>query len=368
LNITVRALQAYPERSEKSGAGRYRYGFNGKENDNEVKGVGDQIDYGFRMYDPRVCRFLSVDPLTKKYPELTPYQYGSNRPIDGIDMNGLEYLSFNRSMYRMQFGTRSEDIKLGNGSMQTITSSYTVVNIIYQNIPTSLQDAKTKSFKSVDAGPVTTLGRDYTVDELSNILYDRDKYFKKSPSFNGKAEDGESTSGINSIKTVTMPNGIQNPNSMGSALSKNGPRGIVQNIAHTGDWTDSRKEYELRKGFYSATNLVDAYLSKNPSTGTNYFGDVLSGGSDRAMLINFVTDGYLPKPGDMPAENTTSLRQVYSKQLAIAWNGLQIMQAQGVGISSETKSAVTESLQEYKKNGGGNDYDKINQYMTTTKQ
>ncbi len=36
-------------------------------------------------------RFISVDPLTGKYPELTPYQYASNRPIDGIDLDGLEH-------------------------------------------------------------------------------------------------------------------------------------------------------------------------------------------------------------------------------------------------------------------------------------
>ncbi len=48
--------------------GYYRYGFNGKENDNEVKGSGNQQDYGMRIYDPRVGRFLSVDPMTKNYP------------------------------------------------------------------------------------------------------------------------------------------------------------------------------------------------------------------------------------------------------------------------------------------------------------
>jgi RHS repeat-associated protein len=71
----------------------YRYGFNGKENDNEVKGLGNQQDYGMRIYDPRVGRFLSVDPLTKQYPELTPYQFASNSPISGIDQDGLEYVS-----------------------------------------------------------------------------------------------------------------------------------------------------------------------------------------------------------------------------------------------------------------------------------
>ena len=35
-------------------------------------------------------RFLGVDPLTKSYPELTPYQFASNTPIQTIDLDGLE--------------------------------------------------------------------------------------------------------------------------------------------------------------------------------------------------------------------------------------------------------------------------------------
>ena len=70
--------------------GSYRYGFNGKENDDEVKGEGNQQDYGMRIYDPRLGRFLSVDPLTKDYPELTPYQFASNTPIQAIDIDGEE--------------------------------------------------------------------------------------------------------------------------------------------------------------------------------------------------------------------------------------------------------------------------------------
>jgi RHS repeat-associated protein len=73
-------------------SGGYRYGFNGKENDNEVKGEGNQQDYGMRIYDPRLGRFLSIDPLTPKYPWYTPYQFGSNSPISNIDLDGLEGL------------------------------------------------------------------------------------------------------------------------------------------------------------------------------------------------------------------------------------------------------------------------------------
>jgi RHS repeat-associated protein len=68
----------------------YRYGFNGKENDDEVKGGGNQQDYGMRIYDPRLGRFLSIDPLTKEYPWYTPYQFAGNKPIKFIDIDGSE--------------------------------------------------------------------------------------------------------------------------------------------------------------------------------------------------------------------------------------------------------------------------------------
>src|SRR5690606_10864897 len=78
-----------PGRSYSSGD--YRYGFNGKENDNEVYGsTGTFQDYGMRMYDTRLGRFISVDPLTDKYPYYTPYQFAGNTPIKFIDLDGLE--------------------------------------------------------------------------------------------------------------------------------------------------------------------------------------------------------------------------------------------------------------------------------------
>ena len=70
----------------------YRFGFNGKEKDDEWTGVtGATYDYGFRIYDSRVARFLSVDPLTKDYPSWTPYAFAMNSPISGVDLDGLEF-------------------------------------------------------------------------------------------------------------------------------------------------------------------------------------------------------------------------------------------------------------------------------------
>ncbi len=69
---------------------KYRYGFNGKENDNEVEGDGNWQDYGMRMYSPRLAKFPNVDPITNKYPFLTPYQFASNTPIQAVDLDGRE--------------------------------------------------------------------------------------------------------------------------------------------------------------------------------------------------------------------------------------------------------------------------------------
>ena len=81
-----------PGRKYSSAGTGYRYGFNGKENDPEVKGIGAQYDYGFRIYDSRLGRFLSVDPLAKSYPWNSTYAFAENDVIRAIDLDGLEKL------------------------------------------------------------------------------------------------------------------------------------------------------------------------------------------------------------------------------------------------------------------------------------
>ena len=64
----------------------YRFSFNGKPDD---KGTGLQ-DYGMRMYDDEIGRFISVDPIAGKFPFLTPFQFAGNTTIQAIDLDGLE--------------------------------------------------------------------------------------------------------------------------------------------------------------------------------------------------------------------------------------------------------------------------------------
>ncbi len=73
---------------------KYRYGFNGKEKDNEIKGEGNSLDFGARIYDPRIGRFNSLDPDLRNLTRISGYSSSSNNPIVNIDNNGEYALDF----------------------------------------------------------------------------------------------------------------------------------------------------------------------------------------------------------------------------------------------------------------------------------
>lgn len=57
-----------------------------------------------RVYDPRIGKFLSVDPLTKSYPWNSPYSYAEGDVIRSIDLDGLEkYIIHQRSFAPWEF-------------------------------------------------------------------------------------------------------------------------------------------------------------------------------------------------------------------------------------------------------------------------
>ncbi|MEO8588693.1 MAG: DUF5675 family protein [Flavobacteriales bacterium] len=69
----------------------YRYLFQGQEHDDEMNGsLGSSYAYEFRIHDPRVGRFLSLDPLAKKYPQWAPYAFSGNQVVASRELEGLE--------------------------------------------------------------------------------------------------------------------------------------------------------------------------------------------------------------------------------------------------------------------------------------
>lgn len=78
-----------PGRSFSSNS--YRYGFNGMEKDDEVKGSGNSYDFGARIYDSRLNRWLSLDPLASKYPSMSPYNFVGNNFANYVDYDGRDF-------------------------------------------------------------------------------------------------------------------------------------------------------------------------------------------------------------------------------------------------------------------------------------
>ena len=98
-------------------SGEYRYGFNGKEKDDKGEWGGEYLtsatccdsegnviinytlqksqtyyDYGFRIYNPGIAKFLSVDPLVSKYPAYSPYSFSANSPVLFSDPDGKDII------------------------------------------------------------------------------------------------------------------------------------------------------------------------------------------------------------------------------------------------------------------------------------
>jgi len=115
-----------------------RYKYVHKELDNET----GLYYYGMRYYAPWIARFISVDPLQFKYPELTPFQYASNAPISNIDLDGAE--AFNKTL------ADSPNFKSSIWANSSLSFSY-----IFGN-------KKTSHFNfgfSTSVGAITTFGK-----------------------------------------------------------------------------------------------------------------------------------------------------------------------------------------------------------------
>ena len=64
-----------------------RYKFTAKELDNETS----YTYFGARYYDSELSGWLSVDPMSDKYPSLSPYCYTADNPVVLVDPNGMEW-------------------------------------------------------------------------------------------------------------------------------------------------------------------------------------------------------------------------------------------------------------------------------------
>src|SRR5262249_57295340 len=64
----------------------YRYGFSGLERDDEIRGAGNSYYANARLFDPRIGRWLSPDPI--EIADVSPFIGFSNNPVRYPDPPG----------------------------------------------------------------------------------------------------------------------------------------------------------------------------------------------------------------------------------------------------------------------------------------
>ncbi|MFA9212442.1 MAG: RHS repeat domain-containing protein [Candidatus Methylacidiphilales bacterium] len=163
----------------------YRFAFNGKEKDNETYGEGNAYDFGARIYDSRLGRWLAVDPLMSKYPFFSPFNYCANNPMVFVDPDGKKIVD-----------SKGKEVKV------TITKNDdgTIKEIIYEFAKGTTKEVKEQF--NANAGVIfTELGKTKTGTE--QIEKARDSKYKEAFELNNglntddhRVEDGR-TKGTN---------------------------------------------------------------------------------------------------------------------------------------------------------------------------
>jgi RHS repeat-associated protein len=169
----------------------YRFGFNGKEDDRETR----TQDYGFRIYNPQIGKFLSVDPLTKSYPWYTPYQFAGNKPIMAVDLDGLEEFIVTHYYSNGKYtGTTSlylgnaSDRKLGNTGVLQINMDESQRANLDRKYNSSTHES---AFFTTDAtGSWTNTGGQYSLQSQNVIINKMNANIKRTYLAPNSAKEG----------------------------------------------------------------------------------------------------------------------------------------------------------------------------------
>ncbi|GAL85782.1 Rhs family-like protein [Sporocytophaga myxococcoides] len=93
----VSAMDYYPFGmiAKSFNSNNYRYGYQSQEMDNEIYGTGNAYSFEYRIHDPRIGRFLSIDPMFKDFSWNSPYAFAENKVIHCFELEGLESVDVN---------------------------------------------------------------------------------------------------------------------------------------------------------------------------------------------------------------------------------------------------------------------------------
>jgi RHS repeat-associated protein len=186
------------------------YTFSGKEKDVET-GYGY---FGARYYDSGLSIWLSVDPMSDKYPSMSPYNYCANNPVILVDPDGREFVNNDdKALVTQMYQEYDEKIKKYNYELSSTTdeSRKTELNTYIQemkNAKTELADMEqskqkyTFNFTNDNDGKgkttydktnntvVMTVDNVLSFDVVAHELKHGSQFERKELSFTSNGEEG----------------------------------------------------------------------------------------------------------------------------------------------------------------------------------
>jgi RHS repeat-associated protein len=240
--------------------GTYRYGFNGKEKQDDIS--SDDHNFGARIYDGRLGRWWSVDPLFAKYTSMSPYCFGGNNPELNIDYDGKDW---GVSVTRDKKGTLHIDFTFSAAVLNSsgkVTAAQT--QQFANNMRKQMEEVFYKRYKADDGSAIqVSMTADIRVIDKRSDLNSKehlveisdtkiiDRVYAYCSDLSGNAKLGDKGVMVNS-------NYIKD-------LLSNAINVIVHEIGHTGwlfhpDLDEGEKATKIKEGQFFRRNN-----SKNPN-------------------------------------------------------------------------------------------------------
>ena len=158
---------------EGSGSDVQDFKYNGKELD-RLHGL-DWYDYGARMYDAATGKFFTIDPVAKKYYNISPYAYCGNNPIRRIDPTGMVWedpkeaeelkKNIDKRISQLEKSNKKIESKMASGKLskrklEKLSDRQQENNAMISNLKQSVNDIdklgadaeNTYAFRQIDGG------------------------------------------------------------------------------------------------------------------------------------------------------------------------------------------------------------------------
>lgn len=263
-----------------SSSNQYRYGYGGKEKDDELKGNGNSIDFGDRMYDPRIGRWSSTDRLQSKYPWISPYSYVANNPIMNREIDGRDWTI---TTIKDEKGNTTIKMTLDAAVVNTSNNKALDMHCLKDAVKKQVETSYSMTYKNND-GTTTTVEATVNIRSIDKFteLVDGEHLIEvvdpSNPGLGGRTNYGRAPFNgdqlyINETKVDNIINGNDDntiPHELGHTLGFNHPdRPLPENVGKPGqDFIPNVPSVgdNVNNAMYSGNS---GYLSDKTSTEIN---------------------------------------------------------------------------------------------------